>query len=55
MNKILNKLIDLNNKRITKKVDNHNFLESLCIDNRTLDLDKYLRLMKMVKRKYKKW
>ena len=53
MNKIIKKLIDRHNKKIEKEFDDYKFLHSLCISNNTLDLNKYLRLMKMVKRKYK--
>lgn len=51
--KINCKLIDIHNRKIEKEMDNYKFLRSLCISNNALDLDKYLRLMKMVKRKYK--
>lgn len=47
-------LIDKNNKRMNVRANDRKFLESLCIVNNTLDLNKYLRLMKMVKNKYKK-
>lgn len=47
-------LIDKNNERMNIRANDRKFLESLCIVNNTLDLNKYLRLMKMVKNKYKK-
>lgn len=53
MNKIIKKLIDRHNKKVEKEFDNYKFLQSLCISNNTLDLNKYSRLMKMIKRKYK--
>ena len=51
--KITCKLIDINNRRIEKQIDNDKFLQSLCISNNTLDLNKYSRLMKMIKKRYK--
>ena len=47
-------LLERRNARFWEKQENRDFLESLCVSNHTLDLDKYLQLMKMVKRKYKK-
>lgn len=51
--KITCKLIDISNRRIEKQIDNNKFLQSLCISNNTLDLNKYSRLMKMIKKRYK--
>ena len=51
---VLTPLLKRHNKKLWKLQENRSFLEQLCITNRTLDLDKYLRLMEMVKRKYKK-
>lgn len=51
--KITCKLIDISNKKIEKQIDNDKFLQSLCISNNTLDLNKYSRLMKMIKKRYK--
>jgi hypothetical protein len=51
--KIRCKLIDLNNKKVDAEIDNYYFLKGLCISNGVLDLDKYSRLLKMIKRKYK--
>lgn len=51
--KITCKLIDINNRKIEKQIDNDKFLQSLCISNNTLDLNKYSRLMKMTKKRYK--
>lgn len=50
---IQNKIININTEKIAKRMDNYFFLRGLCTTNNTLDLDKYLRLMKMIKRKYK--
>lgn len=47
-------LIDKNNERMNVRADNRKFLVELCTINHTLDLDKYLRLEKMIKNKYKK-
>lgn len=46
-------LIKIHNQRLAKKMENYNFLVGLCTENRILDLDKYLKLMKMIKKKYK--
>lgn len=54
MKKILYKIIKINNKRIEKQKDNDKFLRSLCTSNNTLDINKYIRLISMVKNKYKK-
>ena len=51
---ILYKLISLNNNKVQKKWDDYRFLVNLCTENRTLDLDKFNRLLKMVKRKYRR-
>ena len=51
--KIACKLIDINNRKIEKQIDNDKFLQSLCISNSTLDLNKYSKLMKMIKKRYK--
>ena len=42
------------NSNLGQQWEDQNFLESLCIENGTLNQNKYSRLMKMVKRKYKK-
>lgn len=52
--KIFTPLLKRHNAKLWQQWEDRNFLESLCIENRTLDLDKYLKLMSMVKRKYKK-
>lgn len=46
-------LIKIHNQKVTRKLENYNFLVNLCIEDRTLNLDKYLKLMKMIKKKYK--
>lgn len=51
--KIKNKIININNRKIEKQMSDYIFLKDLCTTNNTLDLNKYLRLMKMIKRKYK--
>lgn len=51
--KILSKIIDIHNAKIEKEIDDYNFLRNLCISNNSLDLDKYSRLIKMVKKRYK--
>lgn len=43
-----------NNKKLFQQWEDRKFLESIFVENGVLDLDKYLRLMKMIKRKYKK-
>lgn len=57
MKKIINKIVDYliqkNNKKISKQWDDYCFLQELCITNGTLDINKYDRLLSMVKRKYK--
>lgn len=54
MKKILYKVIKINNQRIEKQRDNDKFLRSLCTSNDILDINKYIRLVSMVKNKYKK-
>ena len=51
--KISYKLIDIHNRKVEKEIDNYKFLRGLCISNNTLDLNKYSRLMKMIKKRYK--
>lgn len=51
--RIKNKIIDINNRKVEKQINDYIFLKDLCTTNNTLDLNKYLRLMKMIKRKYK--
>lgn len=51
--KISYKLIDIHNRKVEKEIDNYKFLQSLCISNYTLDLNKYSRLIKMIKKRYK--
>ena len=51
--KISYKLIDIHNRKVEKEIDNYKFLQGLCISNNTLDLNKYSRLMKMIKKRYK--
>lgn len=51
--KISYKLIDIHNKKVEKEINNYKFLQGLCISNSTLDLNKYSRLMKMIKKRYK--
>lgn len=51
--KIKNKIININNRKVEKQMNDYIFLRDLCTINNTLDLNKYLRLMKMIKRKYK--
>ena len=51
--KISYKLIDIHNKKVEKEINNYKFLQGLCISNNTLDLNKYSRLMKMIKKRYK--
>lgn len=53
MNNIRKWLIKKYNQRVDKKIENYNFLVGLCIENKTLDVDKYSKLMKMIKKKYK--
>lgn len=54
MKKLLYKIIEINNKRIKRQSDNDKFLRSLCTSNNTLDINKYIYLMSMIKNKYKK-
>ena len=51
--KIINYILKKHNEKITKKINNIKFLEGLCTENGTLNLNKYYRLIKMIKRKYK--
>lgn len=51
--KISYKLIDIHNKKVEKEINNYKFLQGLYISNSTLDLNKYSRLMKMIKKRYK--
>ena len=53
INKIINFLIQKNNKKISKQWDDYCFLQELCITDGTLDINKYDRLLSMVKRKYR--
>ena len=53
MNKIINYLIKRHNKKVDKEWNNYCFLIDLCLEGRTLNLDKYNRLIKMVKKKYR--
>lgn len=53
LHKITCKLIDINNRKVDAKMNDYYFLKELCASNGILDLDKYLRLLKMIKRKYK--
>lgn len=57
MKKIINKIIDFliqkNNKKISKQWNDYCFLQELYITNGTLDIDKYNKLLSMVKRKYR--
>lgn len=51
--KISYKLIDIHNKKVEKEINNYKFLQGLYISNSILDLNKYSRLMKMIKKRYK--
>lgn len=51
--KIISKIIDRHNHKLTIKIDNEKFIQELCTVNRELDLDKYSRLTKMLKKRYK--
>ena len=53
MKKFINWLIKRNNKKVDKEWRDYCFLIDLCLEGRVLNLDKYDRLLKMVKRKYK--
>ena len=53
MNNIRKWLIERHNQRIDRKIENYNFLVGLYIENKTLDINKYSKLMKMIKKKYK--
>lgn len=52
--KLYCKLVDINNRKVDKEMDDYYFLRDLCTQNHTLNLNKYSRLMSMVKRKYRK-
>lgn len=52
--KIYYKYIDIHNARVERIMDDYYFLRSLCIEDRSLNLNKYCRLMDMVKRKYRR-
>ena len=51
--KIILKIIDRHNRKLTIKIDNEKFIQELCTVNRELDLDKYSKLIKMLKKRYK--
>lgn len=51
--KIISKIIDRHNRKLTIKIDNEKFIRELCTVNHELDLNKYLRLTKMLKKRYK--
>ena len=51
MNKIVSWLIKRNNKKVNKEWSDYCFLINLCLEGRVLNLDKYNRLLKMVKKK----
>ena len=51
--KIISKIIDRHNRKLTIKIDNEKFIQELCIVNHELDLDKYFKLIKMLKKRYK--
>lgn len=51
--KIISKIIDRYNHKLTIKIDNEKFIQELCTVNRELDLDKYFKLIKMLKKRYK--
>ena len=53
MKKFINWLIKRHNKKVDKEWNNYRFLVDLCLEGRTLNLDKYNRLIKMVKKKYR--
>ena len=53
MNKIINCLIKRHNKKVEKEWDNYCFLVGLCLEKETLNLNKYNKLMKMIKKKYR--
>ena len=53
MKKIINWLIKRNNKKVDKEWSDYCFLRDLCLEDCVLNLDKYNRLLKMVKRKYR--
>lgn len=51
--KIISKIINRHNRKLTIKIDDEKFIQELCTVNRELDLDKYSRLTKMLKKRYK--
>ena len=51
--KIISKIIDRHNRKLTINIDNEKFIQELCTVNRELDLDKYSKLIKMLKKRYK--
>ena len=53
MKKFINWLIKRNNKKVDKEWSDYCFLVDLCLEGRVLNLDKYNRLLKMVKRNYR--
>lgn len=53
INKIIDYLIQKDNEKFYKRWNDYCFLQELCTTNGTLDIDKYDRLLSMVKRKYK--
>ncbi len=54
LRKILYKIDEMDNKRHDIAKDNDDFIIGLCCENGVLDGDKLCRLLKMLKRKYRK-
>lgn len=54
LRKILYKIDEIANERHDIAKDNHDFIINLCCEKGTLDADKLCRLLKMLKRKYRK-
>lgn len=54
LRKILYKIDKIADKRCEIKKDNDDFIIGLCCENGVLDGDKLCRLLKMLKRKYRK-
>ena len=54
MKKIIKKIKNYCDKVTNKEWEDYVFLRELCTKNYQLDLDKYDKLMSMVKRKYRK-
>ena len=52
-NKILDYIIKKHNEKVTEKIENIKFLEEICTENGTLNLNKYFKLIDMIKNKYK--